>query len=202
MSLLTFLPEIADKQRMPLSCSISISGSTPHRRATEMARQVASDWAGHPALPRLAKTSQRPDLSLLTVTKSVPQPILNFVVVPLVVRVLSLSSGLFISCCGVLWAVVITWLLRQISIYSYAFAAKFESKTVSLVDIFNCRIRWQINCLRDSIVSVFLKSCLDSNMPFQRYIMCRHKNFSVFFRNVGYFERRHSPGKQVKDFID
>ena len=94
MSLLPFFCEIAERQRMPLSCSMSTSGLTPQRRATETALQVASDCAGQPpAFPKLAKTSQRPRSSLLTVTKSVPQPMRNLVVEPSVVRTLGLTAG-------------------------------------------------------------------------------------------------------------
>ena len=86
-SLLSLRATRVDRQRMPLSCSISAWGSTPERSAVETTRQVASDWDGQPpALPRLAKTSQIPSPSLLTVTKSVPHPIRNLLVLPVVMR--------------------------------------------------------------------------------------------------------------------
>ena len=57
ISLLSFLREIVERHRIPLSCSISIFGSTPLLKAVETIRHVASDWAGQPpALPKLANT--------------------------------------------------------------------------------------------------------------------------------------------------
>ncbi len=85
MSPLPFLAVAVDKHRMPRNCSIRTLGSTPDLNAADTARQVASDWLGQPpALPRLANTSHRPCSSLLTVTKSVPQPMRNLSVLPAV----------------------------------------------------------------------------------------------------------------------
>ena len=83
ISLFSFRRAIVERQRMFLSCSMSTRASTPHRRAADTARQVASLCDGHPpALPRLANTSHRPFSSLLTLMKSVPQPVLAFMVWP------------------------------------------------------------------------------------------------------------------------
>ena len=91
-SLLFLRATDVDRQRIPLSCSIRTSGATPERKAVEIALQVASLCDGHPpALPKFANTSQSPLLSRLTVTKSVPQPILNLEVWPVVVRVRDLG---------------------------------------------------------------------------------------------------------------
>ena len=82
-----FLAVAAERQRMPRNCSASSFGSTPDRRATDVARHVASDCDGQPpALPRLANTSHNPASSRLTVTNKVPQPMRNFEVLPVVTR--------------------------------------------------------------------------------------------------------------------
>lgn len=87
ISLFSFRRAIVERQRIFLSCSISTLGSTPHRNAAKTNRHVASLCEGHPpAFPRLAKTSQRPFSSLLTLIKSVPQPVLDFMVWPVVLR--------------------------------------------------------------------------------------------------------------------
>ena len=71
---------------------MSSLGSTPDLRAAEMALQVASDCEGQPpALPRFAKTSQRPCSSWFTVTNNVPQPMRNLNVLPAVTRVRGLG---------------------------------------------------------------------------------------------------------------
>ena len=85
ISLLSFRRAIVERQRIFFSCSTSTLGSTPHRSAAETTRHVASLCEGHPpAFPRLANTSQRPFSSLLTLMKSVPQPVLDFMVWPVV----------------------------------------------------------------------------------------------------------------------
>jgi len=94
MSPLSLRARQVDRHRMPLSCSMRTAGSTPERRATERTRQVASDWLGQPpALPRAAKTSHRPASSRLTVVNSVPQPILDLEVLPVVTRLRDLGMA-------------------------------------------------------------------------------------------------------------
>ena len=83
MSLFSLRRATVERQRILLSCSTSTLGSTPDLSAAETTRHVASLCEGQPpAFPRLANTSQRPFSSLLTLIKSVPQPVLDFMVCP------------------------------------------------------------------------------------------------------------------------
>jgi len=117
ISLSSFLRAIVERQRMPLSCSTRTFGSTPHLRATESIRAVASLCDGQPpALPRFVKISKKPVLSSFIVTKREPQQVLALVVLPTMVLERGLDEGISTSGYMGLCAVVMTWFSRQPSL--------------------------------------------------------------------------------------
>ena len=109
ISLFDFLRVTVERQRIPLSCSMSTSGSTPLLRATESIRAVASLWDGQPpAFPRFVNISKSPSSSLFNVINKDPQPVFDLIVVPVVFLGRGLGEGEYLSVCELSCAEVIT----------------------------------------------------------------------------------------------